>query len=615
MLLALGTLWLVVWLVRAQGTTATVRVVPASRDVDTQATYTLTVTVEDAEDLGGFEFDLTFDPALLRVDDVTLGDFLGSTGRNTGELGPDIDNDAGVATYGAFSFGSEDGPNGTGTLAIVEFTTYVTPGVSALNLQNVQIINTDTQTQAVQAIGGSVTILAGPRIGSPTFAGSTPSDESLTVTTRITNTTSATGVSTATLCYGYTSPYTQSSVPGSDPGGNGDGEWTFAIPPQGDVREGQTLHFSLAAQDGDIPPGETVDNNDGSHYSLSITDDDTAPPLFSNPGPATVVSVYPITLQVDIVDAESGITDNAVPTESVYVEWDTDGEFIVDAFQADMDWISGTTYAIDPPIAPLTTGITVTWHVYAEDDDNSPSGAWSPMYETYIVSTIFGDLDYDCDVDIDDIMIVVAHWNSETGDPDYDSHYDFDADGDIDVLDVMMIAAEWGNTCGGMATARPASAVHLDQEGADVRFDPPTVAVQAGVPFTMNVAITQVTDLGGFEFDLLFDPDVITITGVHLGDFLAGSGNNTVALGPRYDENGRLVFSGFSYGEHGGADGYGSLATLELTLLSEAEAVLRLEDVQLVTSDAEGAPLHSVGEGHIRTKTRVYLPLVLRSHP
>lgn len=613
MSLALGTLWLVAWLVRAQGT-ATVRVVPASRDVDPQATYTFTIAVEDAEDLGGFEFDLTFDPALLRVDDVTLGDFLGSTGRNTGELGPDIDNDTGLVTYGAFSFGSQNGPTGTGTLAIVAFTTTITQGVSALSLQNVQIINTDAQTQAVEAVGGSVTVLAGPRIGGPSFASSMPSDEPLTVTARITNTTSGTGVPTATLRYGYTPPYTQSSVLGSGPGGDGNGEWTFAIPPQGDTYEGQTLYFSLAAQDGDIPPGETVDDNTGGYYSASITDDDTGPPAFSNPAPATVMTVYSITLRVDIADAESGIADNDVPTDSVYVEWDTDGEFAIDAYQADMDWISGMTYAINPPIAPLSAGITVTWHVYAEDDDNSPAGAWSPAYQTAIVSPLPGDLDYDCDVDVEDIMIVTARWNTQTGDPDYDSRYDFDGDGDIDVLDIMKVAAEWGSTCSGMMSTRSERAIHLNQEGADVLFSPQTVMIQAGVPFTMGIAIAQATDLGGFEFDLLFDPDVITVTDVHLGDFLESSGNNVAALGPRAEGAGRLVFGGFSYGEHEGASGYGSLATLELTLLNNAETVLRLEDVQLVTSGAEQAPLHSVGEGRVQTGMRVYLPLVLRGH-
>ena len=240
-LLGMSALVLFIAFVRAQGNSATVSVVPASQDVDTQASYALTITLEGAQDLGAFEFDLGFDPALLQVDDVTLGDFLGSTGRNTAELGPNISNDTGIVTYGAFSFGAQGGPDGAGVLAIVSFTTFITEGVSDLNLQSVQIINTQAQTQTVTAVGGSVAVLAGPRIGSPDFESSVSSNDPLIVTVPITNTTSDTGVSTATLHYGYTFPYTQSLILGSSPGGNGDGLWPFSIPPQDASHEGQTL--------------------------------------------------------------------------------------------------------------------------------------------------------------------------------------------------------------------------------------------------------------------------------------------------------------------------------------------------------------------------------------
>lgn len=151
--------------------------------------------------------------------------------------------------------------------------------------------------------------------------------------------------------------------------------------------------------------------------------------------------------------------------------------------------------------------------------------------------------------------------------------------------------------------------------GATVHFAPPAVRAQAGVPFTMTIAITQATDLGGFEFDLLFNPEVITVTGMHLGDFLGRSGRPTVPLGPAGVGIGRLVFGGFSYGEQEGASGWGSLATLELRLLKDAETVLRLDEVQLVTSQAELAPLRSVGEGLVRPGVSIYLPLIWRGHP
>jgi len=100
------------------------------------------VLVDKALNLGSFEFELLYQPAAIYVKSVVLGSFLGSTGRSTGVVGPVIDNTAGKVTFGAFSFGSQPGPSGTGTLATITFST-VGVGTSTLDLQNGQV--TDTQ--------------------------------------------------------------------------------------------------------------------------------------------------------------------------------------------------------------------------------------------------------------------------------------------------------------------------------------------------------------------------------------------------------------------------------------------------------------------------------------
>ena len=64
-----------------------------------------------------------------------------------------------------------------------------------------------------------------------------------------------------------------------------------------------------------------------------------------------------------------------------------------------------------------------------------------------VAVTIAGDVDGDCDVDIVDIMLVAARWNSVAGSPSYDSRYDLDADRDIDIVDIMLIATHWNQSC------------------------------------------------------------------------------------------------------------------------------------------------------------------------
>jgi hypothetical protein len=45
------------------------------------------------------------------------------------------------------------------------------------------------------------------------------------------------------------------------------------------------------------------------------------------------------------------------------------------------------------------------------------------------------------------ILLVVSRWNTSVGDPDYDPIYDLDSDGDIDIEDIMLVRAHWGETC------------------------------------------------------------------------------------------------------------------------------------------------------------------------
>jgi len=136
---------------------AIVRLEPLNSMVAPGKSFTVVVQVEGVVDLGGFQVALNFDPALLQVASVTLSDFLDSTERDTAPLGPQIDNEAGRVTFGAFSFGSQPGPDGNGALAIVTLSPRLT-GQSPLRLENVQIVDTRGRGQEVTIEDGRVTV-------------------------------------------------------------------------------------------------------------------------------------------------------------------------------------------------------------------------------------------------------------------------------------------------------------------------------------------------------------------------------------------------------------------------------------------------------------------------
>lgn len=57
------------------------------------------------------------------------------------------------------------------------------------------------------------------------------------------------------------------------------------------------------------------------------------------------------------------------------------------------------------------------------------------------------DFNRDCIVNVADVMRVASRWRCRSQDACYDECYDIDHDGDIDIVDIMKVVANWGATC------------------------------------------------------------------------------------------------------------------------------------------------------------------------
>lgn len=116
---------------------AVMRVTPASSSVAAGAPVTIGIELSNVTNLGSFQFTLGYNPALVEVQAVTLGDFLGSTGRTVFPTGPTISNTAGTVVYAAASLGTGiPGPSGKGTLALVRLVPHGS-GAAVLHLSTV----------------------------------------------------------------------------------------------------------------------------------------------------------------------------------------------------------------------------------------------------------------------------------------------------------------------------------------------------------------------------------------------------------------------------------------------------------------------------------------------
>ncbi len=138
-----------------------VRIDPAERVVDPGETFTLDVVVEDVPELGGYEFKVAYDPAVLEVSAVENGEFLGSTGRSLIPIEPNIDNQAGIVRVATASMGTSSGADGSGTLAVITLTG-VGEGISDLDLYDVKLAEPAGGRIETAAGDGRVKVGEGP---------------------------------------------------------------------------------------------------------------------------------------------------------------------------------------------------------------------------------------------------------------------------------------------------------------------------------------------------------------------------------------------------------------------------------------------------------------------
>ena len=132
-----------------------------------------------------------------------------------------------------------------------------------------------------------------------------------------------------------------------------------------------------------------------------------------------------------------------------------------------------------------------------------------------------------------------------------------------------------------------------------VAINPPELVVDPGATFTVEVLIKEVSDLGGYEFKMDFDPSVVQMVGVEEGGFLGSTGRMVIPLGPQIDNTtGTVAFGAISAGTAPGAEGEGKLATISLKAVGEGVTDLDLHDVKILRTSALKMPV-TVEDGRV----------------
>ncbi|MDZ7386335.1 MAG: BACON domain-containing carbohydrate-binding protein [candidate division KSB1 bacterium] len=208
--------------------------------------------------------------------------------------------------------------------------------------------------------------------------------------------------------------------------------------------------------------------------------------------------------------------------------------------------------------------------------------------EIIVKKGFWADVNNDDRIDIIDIQLVCAHWNTRVGDPNYDPRYDVDnegqGDGDIDIIDIQLVAAWWNRPLppGGLARSLPAPPVEALTLVASIAKGAGRAALELWTKGAAN--------LGGFQFDLVSSAP-FEITSFAAGDILTMTGNTVSVLGPQHTASGkRATVAAFSFGNKEGGQGSGVLGRIELN----SDAPVQLERIQLATKDGTPIPVANV---------------------
>ncbi|MSP11907.1 MAG: hypothetical protein EXR62_03000 [Chloroflexi bacterium] len=143
--------------VKAQGGPPQVSIFPAQQAVAIGTEFSVTVVVTGATDLGGYQSDIWYDPAVLEFTRFENGPFLSSTGRSAMPVGPRVGPESGRVALGGFGLDSGQPATGDGILARLFFRAR-SAGTSELTLRNTQLVDVKAQAKSPSLQSGRVMV-------------------------------------------------------------------------------------------------------------------------------------------------------------------------------------------------------------------------------------------------------------------------------------------------------------------------------------------------------------------------------------------------------------------------------------------------------------------------
>ena len=199
-----------------------------------------------------------------------------------------------------------------------------------------------------------------------------------------------------------------------------------------------------------------------------------------------------------------------------------------------------------------------------------------------------GDVDGDGDVDIIDVQLIAYRWGKKPPDSLYESRFDLDGDGDIDIVDIQMVAYRWGTSCNAGVNAKLSGP--SDAPPTTFSTQLPDSLLVPGKVFTASVVISDVANMGSFEFTLGYNPSAVEVLGATMGGFPGSTGRTIFPLPLVISPTaGTVTYGAATLGDTPlGPDGNGILAVVQMRALTFGQSSLVFLNGQV--SNIAGVP-------------------------
>jgi hypothetical protein len=140
--------------------------------------------------------------------------------------------------------------------------------------------------------------------------------------------------------------------------------------------------------------------------------------------------------------------------------------------------------------------------------------------------------------------------------------------------------------------------ITLSFSATTVFVDPPTSMVAGGQTFFIDIKISDVSDLYGWEFKLGWNPDLLNVVSVIEGNFLK-QGGLTFFWPVMNNAEGYILVDCTLLGDVLGVSGSGTLATVKFYAENQGESLLDLYNTILLNSQEQTINPHTANDGTV----------------